>query len=427
MSTTTTQSVARREAKASTAPARGALLSEEAGVVATRGLSVVPQLRGAAVRSGVKESGELDLALIVADEPMIAAGVFTRNEMAAAPVRLSRLRLHRDPRIRAIVINAGNANALTGTKGRADAERMIRETESACGAPAVVLSTGIIGVPLPIDRVCGGIREAATALSPEFEPDVPRAIRTTDTTDKIASTQIDAGGRTCHCGGVAKGSGMIHPNMATMLAVVATDAPIAAGELNEILIDAVDESFHRISVDGDTSTNDAVLLLARSPESGAPLLSCAERAEVAAGVTRVCRSLAEQIVADGEGASRVMTIEVRGGSSKEDARAVASSIARSSLVKTALAGGDPNWGRILSAAGNAGVAVDVERVALAIGDQTVFARGSVWEVDRAALERAFSGSRVSVALDLGAGSAHCRQLTTDLTADYVAINSEYST
>lgn len=393
----------------------------------TRGLSVVPRLRGAAVRSGVKESGDLDLALITSDEPMIAAGAFTRNEMAAAPVVLSKERLHRDPRVRSIVINAGNANALTGRKGREDAERMIRETESACGAPAVVLSTGIIGVPLPIDRVSKGIRDASDALSEQFEPGVARAIRTTDTTDKVASTNIDVGGRSFRCGGIAKGSGMIHPNMATMLAVVATDAPIAAGALNEILKDAVDESFHRISVDGDTSTNDAVLLLARSPESGAPLITDDERAEVAAGVTRVCRSLAEQIVADGEGASRVMEIDVCGASDVDDARAIATSVARSSLVKTALAGGDPNWGRILSAAGNANVSVEVDRVALAIGDQTVFARGSVLEVDRAKLERAFSGSRVSITLDLGAGSAGCRQLTTDLTADYVAINSEYST
>jgi len=393
----------------------------------SRGLAGVAGLRGSAVRTGVKESGDPDLALLVADEPMNAAGVFTINEMAAAPVTLSRRALRRDPSVRSIVINSGNANALTGARGEQDARRMAETLVEAVGGPGIVLSTGIIGVPLPIDRVCTGIEAAAEALTDAFEPAVPQALRTTDTCNKLASVTVDTAAGRARVGGIAKGSGMIHPNMATMLAVVATDAPMDAPDVWESLEESVDESFHAITVDGDTSTNDAVILLAPKPRDDRPAIGANDRATVRSAITSVCRSLAEQIVLDGEGMSRVLEVCVHGARAQEDASAVAKAIACSSLVKTALAGGDPNWGRIVAAAGNAGVSIDPARVTLTLGSSTVLRRGEALPVDQAALDRSFSADRVRVELDLGSGSATARCLTTDLSHAYVSINSEYTT
>jgi glutamate N-acetyltransferase/amino-acid N-acetyltransferase len=393
----------------------------------SQGLSGIAGLRGAVVRTGVKPSGALDLALLVAEEPMSAVGVFTRNAVAAAPVSLCRERLASDARIRSIVINSGNANALTGAQGFTDAERMIETLESRCGGPGLVMSTGVIGVPLPVDRVCDGIERASESLTDSFEPGVPEAILTTDKRVKMASTDLRMQRGTFRVGGVAKGSGMIHPNMATMLAVVATDAPADAAILRPMLGDAVDASFHEISVDGDTSTNDAVVLLARQPWTDAPDLTPSEREAFEIAVTRVCRSLADQIVADGEGATRVMDVEVCGAASVGDANAIATSIACSALVKTALAGGDPNWGRILAAAGNAGVALAAETVALSLGDQVVFRWGEPAPVDAAALRALFAANRVAVRLDVGMGEAVGRRQTTDFSKEYVAINADYTT
>lgn len=390
----------------------------------TDDLFSVPGLKGAAVKSGVKPSGDLDLALIVAEEPMAAAGMFTTSSVAAAPVLLAREALTRDPRARVIVINSGNANALTGPRGMRDAEAMAATAEELCGGPAVVLSTGIIGVPLPAEKVLGGIREAAGLLEDGTERSVARAILTTDTTEKTTAVQGDG----FVVGGIAKGSGMIHPNMATMLAVLATDAPIVPDLLRPMLKRVVDASFHEISVDGDTSTNDAVLLLSRMPPEGAPA-SC-DPAAVERAVTQAARTLAEKIVGDGEGRSRIMEILIEGATSPDEARSVARAIACSSLVKTALAGGDPNWGRIISAAGTAGVPLTPDRLTLQLGDQVVFDRGSPVRLDsvhEAALDRHFSGERVRVRLDLARGEHGGRMLTTDLTHRYVEINSEYTT
>lgn len=391
-------------------------------------LFAVPGIAGAAVRTGVKESGDLDLAVITAEEPMTAAAVFTTNAAAAAPVELSRAVLAREPYVRTVVINSGNANALTGERGTADALAMLDATESACGGPALVLSTGIIGVPLPVEKVRAGIEEAGALLRSGRGNalDVPRAILTTDTVEKTATART-ATTPVRTVGGIAKGSGMILPDMATTLGVIATDAPIGPGALDEILREATDRSFHEISVDGDTSTNDALVLLARRPDEGRPEVEGAERAAVAAAITEVARSLAEQVVRDGEGASRVMRIDVTGADTEEDARRVARAIARSSLVKTALAGGDPNWGRILSAAGTAGGGFRPGTATLAIGDHTVFRSGEHCAVEAELLDRAFSGDDVAIALDLGRGTGTGRMYTTDLTHDYVEINSAYTT
>lgn len=391
------------------------------------GLTVVSGLRGAACRTGVKPSADLDLAILVADKPMSAAGVFTRNAMAAPPVKLCRERLAASPYVRSLVINAGNANALTGQQGLRDARLMVDTLEACCGGTSLVLSTGVIGVPLPAARICEGIKVASYGLTPDFEPDFQHAMRTTDTCNKQASTSFKTAGNTFHVGGVAKGSGMIHPNMATMLAVVATDAPISPSHVQAMLPHVVDHSFHEISVDGDTSTNDSVLLFARKPEDAGEELSGEALEQATRAIGDVCRSLATQIVEDGEGATRIMEITVAGARNVTDARAVASAVACSSLVKTALAGGDPNWGRIMSAVGNAGVALSPEEVSLRLGDYEVVRRGAVQPVDAALLDKTFAGRRVNVQVTLGEGDAGARCLTTDLTKEYVAINADYTT
>ncbi len=389
----------------------------------------VPGLHGAGVACGLKEPGERDLAVVVADAPRTAVAVTTRSELAAAPVRLLRRRLATRPRVRTVVVNAGYANALTGARGMRDAEAMTEQAAVCCGPPAAVLSTGVIGVPLPMDRVQAGIERAGRRLSRGTGLDVARAMMTTDTRPKtcaVAVTPPDGAGDGFTVGGVAKGSGMIHPDLGTMLAVVATDAEVTPAALDPVLRRAVDRSFHEISVDGDTSTNDTVLLLAGGA-GGEPLGQGDPRLEaVGAGVTAVCRQLAREIVLDGEGVSRVMDLRVTGARSQGEARRVAGVIACSPLVKTALAGGDPNWGRILAAAGRAGVALDEGRLSLTLGHHEVYA-GGPRPVDEAALEREFAAAEVGVVLDLGAGAGEARMLTTDLTERYIQINAEYRT
>lgn len=383
-------------------------------------LFTVPGLRGAAVATGVKRNGALDLALIVADETMSAAAVFTRCSVAAPPVVLGREQLTLDPHLRAIVINAGNANALTGERGTEDAKAMRRAVERGSGGPGLVLSTGVIGEPLDLPPVLEGIEKATGKLSADPGRDVSEAILTTDTCTKQAAVRIDG----LHVGGIAKGSGMIHPDMATMLAVIATDAQIGPRELDPILRTAVDRSFHEISVDGDTSTNDAVVLLARKPSSRSPAPDRDLRA-VADGITETARSLALQIVQDGEGRSRLLHLSVTGAETETEARSVARTIACSSLVKTALAGGDANWGRILAAAGNSGVPVDARLLTLSIGGIPVFREGAPVDFDESAVSTAFRKTEVQATLDLGRGAASARMVTTDLTRRYVEINADY--
>lgn len=387
----------------------------------------VPGLSGAAVRTGVKPSGALDLAVVVADEPMAACALFTTNRAAAAPVLVSRERLNAEPVVRSFVVNSGNANALTGARGIENAEAMIKTLEQCAGGPGIVFSTGVIGQQLPVGQVLEGIPRAVEALA-EDGGDLEQAILTTDTCKKTTAVRVALrSGQQVTIGGVAKGSGMIHPNMATMLAYIATDAVISAGELRAIAGRAVDRSFHEISVDGDTSTNDAVLCLARLPTDTEEELDSEDRKRVANAITYVARELAEQIVADGEGKTRVMEVRVEGAASGAEARRVATAVANSSLVKTALAGGDPNWGRIISAAGAAGVDVDPNSISLDLGEHRVFEAGLPTDYDSEAVGHSFSQERVVAVLGLGRGSASSRMLTTDLSQRYVQINSEYTT
>ena len=393
----------------------------------------VPGLRGAGVHCGLKQHGELDLAIVAAEHPWIAAGMFTRNQLPAAPVLLCRGRLAHTPAARAVVINSGNANALTGADGARDAALMAEWTEDLCGGPALVLSTGVIGEPLPMERVEAGIKMAAAALSDDAGAQVAQAMLTTDTCQKICALRVHLGhevgepDRWVTVGRVAKGSGMIHPDMATMLCVLATDAPLSADAADLVLRRAVDQSFHQITVDGDTSTNDTVLLLADG-EAGAtieiddPRVGILEEA-----VCVVASDLARQIVADGEGATRLMELFVTGAADADQARKVARAVTGSLLVKTTLAGGDPNWGRIMAAAGASGTRLLPESMSLTIGEVPVMEDGVLLDADPAALARHFSAAEVRVALDLGLGTAATRMITSDITREYVAINADYHT
>jgi glutamate N-acetyltransferase/amino-acid N-acetyltransferase len=374
------------------------------------------------VHAGIRRSGP-DLAIVRSTGWAVGAAVWTTNRVLAAPVIVSKRHLvAAEPQ--AVVINAGVANAATGGAGIADAERTAAEAASALGllqAEVVVLSTGVIGVPLPMDRILAGVQAASASLEPEGGAEAAAAILTTDRWPK----QAVAAGSGFVVGGMAKGAGMIHPRLATMLAVVTTDYPLVAGEPIELLRPAVDASFNRISVDGECSTNDAVLLLA----NGASRVdrTAARDAQFAEALGEVCDALAREIVSDGEGATVLLEIAVSGAASNEEAQAVARRIATSPLVKTAAFGRDPNWGRVLAAAGsapwNGGFAqVEADRLTVSFDGTPVFVRG-----EPTGAEPSLGGSAVAIELDLGLGVGSASYLASDLTVDYVRLNAEYTT
>ncbi|MBM2821628.1 MAG: Arginine biosynthesis bifunctional protein ArgJ, partial [Thermoleophilia bacterium] len=374
------------------------------------------------VHAGIRRSGP-DLALVRSVGPAVGAAVWTTNRVLAAPVVVSQRHLAvAEPQ--AVVVNSGSANAATGAAGIADAERTAEEVARALGLHAeqiVVLSTGVIGVPLPIERVVSGVRDAAALLGKDGGDAAATAILTTDRGPKQASVVADG----FVVGAMAKGAGMIHPRLATMLAVITTDYPLAPGEAIEFLRPAVDASFNRISVDGECSTNDAVVLLANGASKVTRSSSRDEEFGVALG--DVCAALAREIVEDGEGATVLLEIHVSGAATDDEAVAVARRIATSPLVKTAAFGHDPNWGRVLAAAGsapwNGGFArVDVDRLSMTFDDTAVFERGT----PTGALPR-LAGAGVSIGLDLGLGSGEASYLASDLTYDYVRLNAEYTT
>jgi glutamate N-acetyltransferase/amino-acid N-acetyltransferase len=358
--------------------------------------------------------------------------VFTQNRFPAAPVLYDRAALQANPAgMRAVVINAGNANACTGQQGLADAAAMAALAEAELGLPAcsaLVMSTGVIGLPLAMEKVEAGIRDAIalarseTGQSSEGRMLSAQAIMTTDTKPKLAARQV--GGATLL--GMAKGAAMIHPNMATMLAVVVTDAAVEPAALHAMLRRAVNRSFNAISVDGDTSTNDTVLVLANG------LAGPVDPAAFEAALTEVCTDLAQQIVRDAEGASKFVTVRVSGAASAAEAHQVAQTIATSLLVKTAVYGGDPNWGRVLAAAGRSGVELNPDRAALWFaGDDgaeyQVVATGAPLAYDEAEAARIFTCHDLLIHLDLGAGAAEATVWTSDLTHDYVSLNAHYRT
>ena len=383
--------------------------------------------RAAAVAAGLKP-GRDDLALLVADGACAAAGVFTQNRATAAPVLVSREHL-RAGRARAVVVNAGCANAATGEAGLRDAREMAALTARAIGCAAeevVVASTGVIGVPLPMDKIRTGIAKAAGQLSPDGGASVARAIMTTDTKPKEIAFEVLLAGGTARLGGMAKGAGMIAPNMATMLAFFTTDAQVAPALLQRALVEAVGDSLNRITVDGDTSTNDMAVVLA----SGASRLPeiAAEGAAFEAfrnALTQGARRLAEMIVRDGEGVTRVAWVRVEGAASPGDADRIARTVAESPLVKTALHGGDPNWGRILAAAGRSGVEVDLAGLDIFIGDVQVAEGGAARAYDEAVAAAAMREDPVRLRLRFRAGAAKGSFFTSDLSHGYVDINAHY--
>ena len=389
-----------------------------------------------AVKAGIKASGNLDLALAVAPNGANAACMFTRNQVVAAPVIVGRKHLTATGgRVKAALVNAGNANCATGEAG-------IRACVDSCRAAAEALgiifdevfpsSTGIIGVPLPAEKIVAALPAAVAALgaTAAHAELFATAIMTTDTRMKIASAVIESGGVPARLFGVAKGAGMIHPQLgpphATMLVYLFTDISASPDELGAMLHAAVEPSFNSISIDGDTSTNDTVLLLA-SGASGMTL-NDATRPAFDAALREVCSSLAYQIVDDGEGVTHLVTLEITGAKTEADAKQVARAIAHSPLNKTAWSSADPNWGRLLAAAGYSGVAFDPERVVVWIGDQLVFENGIRAALfDREAAHQAMSAREYTIRIALGEGEAECSFLTCDLTEEYVRINADYST
>jgi glutamate N-acetyltransferase/amino-acid N-acetyltransferase len=400
----------------------------------TGGVTTPLGFRAAGVTAGIKANANLDLALVVSDAQAVGAAVFTVNRAQAAPVLVSRDHLSRSGGVvRAIVVNSGCANACTGDEGIDVARLMAAETASLVGCPAeqvLVASTGVIGVSLPAEKIRAGVPAAFRALTSGDDADraAARAIMTTDPFPKEAAVRVTIGGRDVSIGGMAKGSGMIEPMLApsaTMLAFVTTDARADAAVLNRALRDAVDDTFNAITVDGECSTNDCVMLLANGA-SGVTIGDASYPSFVAA-LASVCRELALGIVRGGEGATKLVTVRVTGAASAQDARRCAKAIANSPLVKTAIHGGDPNWGRLIAVAGRAGVAFELSRASVTIGSIVLFRDGKPHDENASRAAEYLRGKELTVGVDLGAGQASSTVWTCDLSAEYVRINADYRT
>lgn len=387
--------------------------------------------RFAGVHCGIRSSepGRLDLALVVSDTPAAAAGAFTQNRVLAAPVRVCQERLPTS-QARGIVICSGNANACTGQRGIEDARRMAALAAEVAGcAPQqfLVASTGVIGRPLPMTSIETGIRTAAKELTAEvasFER-AARAILTTDTQIKISSATLKLARDEAHILGFAKGAAMIGPNMATLLAFVLTDASVSEAGLARLAPQAAERTFNSISVEGHTSTNDTLLILANGQ---GPKLSGIDLSAFEAEITRVCADLARAIAADAEGATHLVTIQVEGARNDAEARRVAKAIADSALVKTALFGADPNWGRFVSAAGYAGVEFKEEQLSLWLGDFLLYQNGTPLPFDASAASAYMRNTRdITLRLQFSLGAGRCTFYTCDLSYDYVRLNADYTT
>jgi glutamate N-acetyltransferase/amino-acid N-acetyltransferase len=385
-------------------------------------VTAAPGFAAAGVSAGIRPSGKPDVAVVRALVPAVGSALWTMNRVQAAPVTVSRRHLA-EAQPQAVVVNAGVANAATGRAGEEDAERTAAHAAAALGLQTeevVVLSTGVIGPRLPMAKLLAGVDEAAVALSPDGGPPAAAAILTTDDGPKTALASPNG----FTVGGMAKGAGMIHPRLATMLAVVTTDYPLVEGEADAFLRPAVERTFNRISVDGDCSTNDAVVLLAHRADGAR---NRSRDASFAAALEDVCADLSRQIVADGEGATVVLEIVVRGAATDAEARAIALRVATSPLVKTAAFGRDPNWGRVLAAAGsapwNGGFAhLDPDRLRVSFDGTAVFEDGGP-----TGLVPTLDGADARIELDLALGDGECAYLASDLSYDYVRLNAEYTT
>ncbi len=397
----------------------------------TGGITAPQGFKASGVKAGLKKSGKLDLAVIYSTVPASVAAVFTKNTMAAAPVIVSRAAVQQGT-ASAIVVNSGCANACTGPQGLVDAKAMAHITAELLDIDdeeVIVSSTGIIGVNLQMDKIEAGIKMAVAELDEQGYEQATTAIMTTDTFPKSCAYEFEIGGKTVRIAGIAKGSGMIHPNMATMLCFITTDAAVTPKVLKQALTQAVDVSFNMISVDGDSSTNDMTSVLANGL-AGNTLIEttdCTEYEELLAALTKVCIYLAQQVVRDGEGATKFLEITVQGAASLSDAKKATLAIAKSPLVKTAFFGEDANWGRILCAVGYSEAAASQDKISLAIGDAIIVKEGVGVAFDEKNLKAIMAEQDIIVTVDLGMGIYKATMWTCDFSYEYVKINGEYHT
>jgi glutamate N-acetyltransferase/amino-acid N-acetyltransferase len=371
-----------------------------------------------------------DLCVLYSSNPCDAGGVFTTNRIKSASVVIDQLHLQHK-RVQALVVNSGNANACTGAQGFKDALLMSKLTADRLDLDpdqVLVSSTGVIGRYLPMDAVKAGIATACGSLSEDHGIDAARAIMTTDTVPKTAQMEIEIGGRAVRIGGMCKGSGMIHPNMATMLAYITTDAAVEPGLMATLAKPVADRSFNQVTVDGDSSTNDTFLMFANGAAGNAPVRrGTAEANALEEAIVEIARELARAIARDGEGATKMIAVRVQGAESDSEARTAARAVASSSLVKTAVHGGDPNWGRIVCALGYSGAELALDKLHLSIGGLVVFERGAGVDVDLAAVRRAFEQPEIEIVATLGLAEGRAEAWGCDLSEEYVRINAEYTT
>jgi glutamate N-acetyltransferase/amino-acid N-acetyltransferase len=381
-----------------------------------------------AVSAGINEraAGKLDLAVLFSETPCVAAGVFTSSKLQGAPVLLTRQRLEKG---RAVVVNSGCSNSFTGEKGLVDAAEVASLVAQGIGIEVeevLVASTGVIGVPLPMKKIRASVEGIIMSL--EGGHDLAKAMMTTDTMPKETAVSVRTGGREFTIGGAAKGSGMIHPDMATLLCFLTTDAPLERGFLQEALGKAVEASFNMVSVDGDTSPSDMVLLLANGLAGGEPIMADSQQAEAfQQALGQVCIYLARLVAADGEGATKLIEFTVDGAADLSQARRAARAVVSSSLVKAAVHGADPNWGRVVAAVGRSGADMDESKIDLYLGDIQVIKAGGALKASKRAVAQILKGKEIDLRLNLNLGSGRATAWGCDLSEEYVAINSKYMT
>ncbi len=383
------------------------------------------------VHAGLKSNQKLDMALFCSQLPAMTVGMITTNKVKAAPAKHTENALKSGAKIQAIVVNTKNANALTGKQGEKDVFQTATLVSSSLGLPkssVLVHSTGVIGVPLPMSKILGGVRQAVLRLSRNGGMDAAEAILTTDTFTKFSARPLWIEGKNAWLTGFAKGSGMIHPNMATMLVYLLTDVAMSRSLLKEALREAVEPSFHRITVDGDVSTNDSVILMANGACGNKPLASKGEGyKQFVKTLKEICLDLAKAVVRDGEGATKLVSVTVQGAKSDKDAYLAAMAVAKSPLVKTAIFGADPNWGRVLAAVGYSGASVDEFKVSVQIGGYQLYNGGKKVSWSREKLKKILSAKDVEIVVDLKLGKAKTTVYTCDLTDGYIDINGRYTT
>lgn len=410
-------------------PSRVSRTKSHTNLTTIRGGITAPQgFLASGISAGIKERGRLDLCMIFSQAEASAAGAFTRNRVAAAPVLWTRRILHR-PTLRAVLANSGNANACTGAEGLENAKIMAERAAAELSVEAqdvAVASTGVIGLPLPMDRILPAIPGLAKGLSRSGGEQAAQAILTTDTVTKVRALEWTVRNQPVRMGGIAKGSGMIHPNMATMLAFVTTDAAVDPGTLHTALRDAVEASFNRITVDGDTSTNDMVLILANGLSGARINRKNVNTSGFQEALNRVCLDLARAIVRDGEGATKFVAIRILHGQSMKGCLTIAKKVACSSLVKTALFGEDANWGRIMAAVGASGVPIRENWIDILLDDLPLVREGiGLGPEQEKAVARILKKKEFTVTIDLHLGTCSAEVYTSDLSLDYIKINADY--